>query len=133
ECNVLLDSVKKEEKDIEVEFPIGIINTIDRVSIFSDLVDKSPYIIINIKKDCIEFSSKKNSGEIKEKIPLKESFDENFSEKKVYINPLFLNEISKKTFHFYLKQLPGKNIFVFYTNNYLQITSTYEAPKGYYQ
>ncbi len=124
----LLEKYKKKDEDIENILPDGIYNVVDRVSVLSKDVDGSSMICMSIDKNSVEFSSERYAGKIKEKLLFEKPFEKDIK-LKIWIEPTFLKEVSKKASNFYIRSHKlesgeSTNVLIFFNNEYMQITAT---------
>jgi hypothetical protein len=121
----LESSGTKGEEDIEGQLPKELYEAVDRVATLSGEIDGLPAIQMIINKDTIELNASRYAGKIKEKIKLEKPFETDLNIK-IWVDPFFLTEASKKVDGFYIK--PGdRKVLVFYNENYTQIASTFKG------
>jgi hypothetical protein len=128
--NKIIEDNRKQDEDIENVLPKGLFTVADRVSTLSGEMDGLPAVQMTIKKDCIEFYAERYAGKIRETIPFEKPFEKDIN-LKLYVDPFFLTEASKKVSNFYLKTMTVNekkiNVLVFYNENYTQVASTFKG------
>lgn len=127
-----MDVSQPKEGDFSATFPKGLAEVIDRADAFAMDVSSHSAVRLVLSKKNIEVSAERSSGNYVEKIAWDEEITDDIEPITVYVDPVMMSFIFKRSLKFYLSQNQGKNgkvvpRLMFVTEKSRHLMSTFSA------
>ena len=128
----LMDTSKPKEDDLNATFPEELFNAIDRADTFAMSINDHSAIRLVLSPDKIEVSAERSSGKYAEKVAWGEGFNAEFEPITMYVDPVMMTFVSKRSLKFYLSKVTSKSgkiipRFMFISDNSQHLMTTFSG------
>jgi hypothetical protein len=104
----LMETGEPKKDDLKATFPEELFAAIDRADAFSMEISDHSAIRITLSSEKIEVSTERNSGKYVEKVAWGKDFKEKIEPIVMYVDPVMMSFVAKKSLKFYLSKITTK-------------------------
>lgn len=128
----LMDVSKPKDGDFNATFPVELFEAIDRADAFSMEISDHSAIRLVLSSDKIEVSAERSSGKYAEKILWGEDFKSKIEPITMFVDPVMMSFIAKRSLKFYLSKVTSKSgkiipRFTFVSENSQHLMTTFSS------
>lgn len=130
----LMDTSEPKEDDLNAVFPSELFEAIDRADTFAMDISEHSAIRLTLSSEKIEVTSERSSGKYAEKVAWGEDFKGEIEPIEMYVDPVMMSFVAKKSLKFYLSKVTSKSgkiipRFMFVSENSQHLVTTFALKK----